>query len=171
MNWRDPAALVRNALSTWIMRAREGGSVLQIGFWGVTALSTTTSALYQLGYGRLAVPVIGVTAAGCLVFIWAYDEFDLLRRQQRARMDSMDNFAGPGMAIGHLIGARQYAALADSIAHGEEFDDALERIEGETVEALREYRDGIDVPEIYHGVGPTQAQRGRRPVADGGEDE
>lgn len=168
MNWPAPFVTLRDELARWIMRSKEAGSVLQMLFWGITAVSTMITALRGTAYDGYAPAAVTVLALGSLAFMWAYDRFEVLNLQQRERMDRGDNFAGPGMAIGALIHARQYAALAEAISHGEGHEQAHQRIERSTLDALREYRDGIALEDVYYG--PSASPDVTHPlVGDGGQ--
>lgn len=145
MTVRPTTDALRETIAHWIMRAREGGRILQIPFWGLTAAATTLSALHDLGLQRFQVPAMVALGVGSLAFIWLYDRTKVLNRQQRATMDRSDNFAGPGMAMANELRAAQFQAHAEAI-RGECDPDA---IPGRTRELLQEFRDGIDLEAAY----------------------
>lgn len=141
---------VRGFISRWLVRFEASQQIFRLVFLAVTAASTFTSALALLGLERFAPYVLGVGVLGAPIFAFGYVESGVYNRKNRERMDRGDNFAAPGMAMGNLIQARQFAALARALKDDDvDLDDVDELLEGVTLEQLQEFRDGIDVVDVY----------------------
>lgn len=157
---------LKDLISRWIMRGKEAGTVMQIPLWGLTAVSTMVTAIRGTPYEQYTFHAIAFLVIGIIIFAWFYDRRGILRDQQRERMDRSDNFAGPGIAINALIHAQQYAALAAAINNDDDFLDAEQRLNDATRRALTEFRDGVDLEDVFgDGEQPTQPI-----LADGGDE-
>lgn len=164
---------MKRLLSRWIMRSQEGGKVLRMGLLGVTAVSTLVTALKGTYLQQYTLHFIGVIAAVSFVFLYVYDQSGVLNQQNVERMDRADNFAGPGMAMGALIRGRQLSALFEALDEDVSPAEARERVHEATLEACREYRNGIDVEHVFEqpaagAVTTQQAASPPRPATDGG---
>ena len=127
------------------MRFEASAKIFQISFLGITAASTLTSALTDLGYSRVAPYVLGLGILGSPAFAWVYVEKGLFNRKNRERNDRGDNFAAPGAYIGSQI---QTQAFAAAIAAAEDGDNPREAAEEVVAEQWTEYRDGVNLSEI-----------------------
>ncbi|MDY6768709.1 MAG: hypothetical protein SVW02_01225 [Candidatus Nanohaloarchaea archaeon] len=145
------ATTVREEFSRWIMRSIQAGRVLRLPLLGVTAVSTLTTALRGTAAEQYTAAIVGAFMAGSVVFIWAYDRFQILNYENRHKMDRSDNFAGPGMAMGTLMRGRQLAVLGQGLREDWSSERIQEEMQEATLQQLREWRDGIDLDEVYNG--------------------
>lgn len=132
----------RGWIARWLMRLEAAGSILRMGFLGVTAASTLTSALALVGLKSLAPVVLVAGVAGTFVFAYVYVELGIFNRKNRERVDRGNNFSRPDMRIDdEITAAGVYAAV-----HGEAPDgDDAEAIEQAVEEAFQKHRNGVDV--------------------------
>lgn len=140
---------VRDEVSRWFMRTLQAGRVLRLPLLGVTAVSTLTTALRGTAAENYTFVVVSAFGVFSLLFIWAYDHFRVLNLENRHKQDRSDNFAGPGFAMGTLMRGQQLAVVAQALQE----DWSEERIKGqmeyETRKLLQNWRDGIDLDEVY----------------------
>jgi hypothetical protein len=140
---------IRGFISRWLVRFEASQQIISAAFLGVTAASTLTTALASLGMERYAPWVLGAGLAGTPIFAYAYVEAGVFNRKNRERVDRGDNFAGPGMAMSQLIQAEQLAALGEALAEETDPKELRGEINDRTARRLREFRDGINVQEVY----------------------
>lgn len=135
---------IRGFIARWMMRMEAAGNILQMGFLGVTAASTLTSALTLIGYEQYAPYLLSVGLLGTVVFAFSYVEFGIFNRKNRERNDRGANFAGPTMRMDDEMIARGLtAATKNRPLRAEE----RQVIKDELDHAWREYRNGIPVDE------------------------
>jgi hypothetical protein len=135
----------RGLFGRWLMRVEAAGGVLRIGFLGVTAASTFTSALIQSGYEDLALPALVGGSLASAAFAYGYVELGVFNRKNRERKDRGDNFAAPNMAMHELTRAAAIGAAIDAHQDG----DARDAAEKAALERLQEFRDGVDVDRVF----------------------
>lgn len=131
------------------MRTLQAGRVLRLPLLGVTAVSTLTTALRGTVAEDYTLLIISLFGVSSLAFIWAYDYFQVLNRENRHKMDRSDNFAGPGMAMGTIMRADQLAVVAEGIKNEWSDEKIQDEIRERTMDNLREWRDGIELEEVY----------------------
>lgn len=138
----DTNGPIRGMIARWIMRLEAAGSILRMGFLGVTAASTLTSALALIGLQQLAPYVLAVGVSGTFVFAFVYVEFGVFNRKNRERVDYGNNFARPDMKIDdEITGAAVFAAI-----HGREPDETeKEAIENSVDDFWRKHRNGVEI--------------------------
>lgn len=143
-----------------MMRLEASGQILRIGFLGVTAASTLTSALALIGYQHIAPYVLGAGVIATLIFAYGYVEFGIHNRKNRESVDRGRNWVGPTQAIQHRTDARMMGA-----ALAEVFDDDPRRVteaaESAVDKTISEYRNGIDVDTAFNGSDDDQAVVGQ----------
>jgi len=142
MSWKLSA---RDELSKWLMRTIQAGRVLRIPLLGVTAFSTTITALRGTSLEQYTSFILAAFMVGILGFIWAYDYFKVLNYQNRWSADRSNNYVGPEMAIDKVISARQFAVMSEGIKEDKSMEEIEKELERVTEESLRKYRDGIDL--------------------------
>lgn len=140
---------IRGFVSRWLMRFEASSQIFRIALLGVTAVSTLTSALIDLGYGWLAPYVLTAGLVGSFGFAWVYVEFGFFNRKNRERMDRGDNFSGPGMAMGMTLQGRQRAVIAEAFVEDYSPGEIKSRMDEETAGLLRQFRDGIEIDEVF----------------------
>lgn len=164
---------MKRLLSRWIMRAQEGGKVIQGVLLGVTAVSTLVTALKGTWLEPYTIFGVAAIVLGSLAFMLVYDTSGVLNQQNVERMDRSDNFAGPGMAMSSMIRARQMAAFFEALREDDDPEAAQKRVMEETHASLRDYRHGIDIRHVFEGDPESREHRmaAHSPVvtADGGE--
>jgi hypothetical protein len=134
---------VRRA-ARWLARLDGVSKQLRLAMLVMTGLSTATITLKQYGHGRWAVPLIGATGVGILVYTYLYTEAGVWNQMQRDRVDLSTNFAGPTMKMDDtLIGVALFAAMQNRPPNEDEFE-AIEEAVGMY---WHEYRDGIEVED------------------------
>lgn len=140
---------IRNELSRWSMRLLQASRVLRLPLLGVTAVSTLTTALrgtYAEDYTLFIVSAFGL---GSLLFIWAYDYFRVLNLENRHKQDRSDNFVGPGFAMNKIMMAHQLSIMAEGIREEKDPEQIEEEMLEKTYQVLRQWRDGIDLEDVY----------------------
>lgn len=155
---------MKQFLSRWIMRSQEGGKVLRMGLLGITAVSTLTTALKGTFLQEYTPHIIGGLALGSLAFLYLYDRSGVLNQQNVERMDRADNFAGPGMAMGAMIRGRQLSAMFEALDQDLDSEEAHDRVQQATLDACREFRDGIDVDHVFEEPPENNLNAGQPPV-------
>lgn len=140
---------LRGLVSRWLMRFEASSQIFRIGFLGITAASTLTTALIGLGLGNLAPYVLAIGLLATPGFAYAYVELGFFNRKNRERVDRGDNFAGPGFAMNKSLEARQRAVIAEAIVENYGPEEIRDRMDEETAALLNEFRDGVNVTEIY----------------------
>lgn len=140
---------IRGFISRWLVRFEASQQIISAGFLGITAASTLTTALAAIGYERYAPYVLAFGCASVPVFAYSYVESGVFNRKNRERVDRGDNFAGPGMAMSTMIQAEQLAALGEALSDERDREQIRDELNHRTAQRLREFRDGIDVAEIY----------------------
>jgi hypothetical protein len=133
---------IRGFLGRWVMRVEAAGGILRIGFLGVTAASTLTSALALIGLEQLAPVVLAVGCLATAVFAFAYVELGIYNRKNRERYERGSNFAGPRMRMDDEMIARSVLA---GIEGRELSAEERQAIKGEADHCYHEYRDGISI--------------------------
>lgn len=143
---------IRGFISRWLVRFEASQQLFQVAFLGVTAASTFTSVLFDMGYQWLAPYVLSVGGIGSLLFAYAYVEGGIFNRKNRERADRGDNFAAPGMAMGNLLRAKQLAIVAEALADDRPVstEEIQSRLETETLDQLQQFRDGIDLETVFN---------------------
>lgn len=133
----------------WLARIDGVKGQVQMFSLAVTAFSTFSIMLQGFGLGEY-VPYIGVAAAvGGAAYTWAYTEGGVWNQVSRDRNDLSDNFAAPGMAMGMTLQGRQRAVIAEAIQEDYDRERIRERMDEETAALLQEFRDGIDVEDVF----------------------
>lgn len=152
---------VRGFISRWLVRFEASQQIFQVAFLGVTAASTFTSVLFEMGYQWLAPFVLSGGGIGSLVFAYGYVEWGVFNRKNRERADRGDNFAAPGMAMGNLLRAKQLATLGEALADDRQVgaDEIQARLEAVTLDQLQEFRDGINLETVFD----EPRRNGKRP--------
>lgn len=140
---------VRSEVSRWLMRTLQAGRVLRLPLLGVTAVSTLTTALRGTAAEDYTIAIVAGFAFASLVFIWAYDRFEVLNLENRHKMDRSDNFVGPGFAMNKIMMARHLGIVADGLREEKPTAEIQDELEDETLRLLREWRNGIDLSEVY----------------------
>lgn len=140
---------IRGLIGRWVMRVQAVQGILSLVGIAVTAASTLTTALVQVGYGEYAPWVLAAGLVGSPIFAYAYVELGFFNRKNRENVDRGDNFAGPGAAINARIRARQLGAAVAALENGHDSDEAFDFVESETNEVLAEVRNGVDLEEAY----------------------
>ncbi|MFB6196867.1 MAG: hypothetical protein ABEI52_01175 [Halobacteriaceae archaeon] len=141
----DTGGPIRGFLGRWLMRFEASAKIFQITFLAITAASTLTSALSDLGYSEYAPYVLAAGTALSPAFAWLYVEKGLFNRKNRERNDRGDNFAAPGAYIGSMIQTQAFASALEAAENGENATEAA----AETVqEQWQEYRDGVDLSQL-----------------------
>lgn len=126
----------------WLARIDGVSGQIRLFSLAVTAFSTFSLVLQNVGLGSL-VPYVGVAGvSGGLVYAYLYTEGGVWNQVARDRQDMAGNFAGPSVAIDDtVIGVATFAAI-----HGRK-PDAEER--AVIADAVREQwddlRDGIQI--------------------------
>lgn len=139
---------LREEFSKWLMRTQNAGRVLRMPLLGVTAVSTLVTALKDTALSSYTLPIVGVAGVSAIVFIWAYDEFQVLNIQNRWNADRSDNYIGPTTAINQIVNARQLSVLSRSISEDWSEEKTVSEMEKATEETLSEFRNGIDLGEL-----------------------
>lgn len=133
----------------WLARIDGVKGQIQMFSLSVTAFSTFSIMLQGFGLGSY-VPYLGVTAVMVgVAYTWMYTEGGVWNQVSRDRMDLSDNYAAPGMAMGMTLQGRQRAVIAEAIQEGYDRDRIRERMDEETAQLLQEFRDGIDVEQVF----------------------
>lgn len=140
---------IRDEVSRWFMRTLQAGRVLRLPLLGVTAVSTLTTALRGTAAENYTLFVVSAFGVFSLLFIWAYDHFRVLNLENRHKQDRSDNFAGPGMAMGTLMRGQQLAVVAQAIQEDWDQQTIQDEMRAVTLQNLREWRNGIDLEEVY----------------------
>lgn len=139
----------REFVARWMMRVRQASAQLKIAFFGLTALSTTVTALKGTPYSQYSTHLAAIFLVGTVVFTWAYDVFHVMNIQNRWGADRSSNFLSPESAINHVVRSRQLAVLGAALSDGsDDAEDLAEVLENVTFDALDSYGDGIDMEEI-----------------------
>ena len=138
----DTEGPIRGAIARWIMRLEAAGGILRMGFLGVTAASTLTSALALIGLQSYAPYVLATGIVGTFVFAFGYTEYGIYNRKNRERVDYGNNFARPDMKIDdEITGAAVFAAIHQRQPTEEE-EEAIE----ESVDRFwKKHRNGVDI--------------------------
>lgn len=117
---------------------------------GVTAFSTFSLLLEQVGLGRF-IPYIGAAGVGgVLAFAYLYSEAGVWNQVMRDQRDRSTNHCHPGQRINdELIGRGVAAAMRDRPLNETERQAVRDELDA----AFREHRDGynlerIDEPEV-----------------------
>lgn len=140
---------VRGFLARWIMRLEASGQIIRMGFLGVTAASTLTSALALIGYESMAKWVLLAGVLGTFAFAWAYTELGIFNRKNRERADFGDNYSGPTMYMDRSIDAEQRAYLAWLLdPEDRTIDYHQDNIQQLTHGRWEEFRNGMSPEEI-----------------------
>lgn len=138
---------LRDQISKWIMRTKNAGVILRMPLLGVTAVSTLVTALKGTALDNYTIGIIAVFSLAAVVFIWAYDRFQVMNMQNRWNADRSSNFTSPTTAINQVINARQLSVLAQGINEGWTQDKIFEEMHNETVKGIKKYRNGIDMSD------------------------
>jgi len=136
---------LREEVSKWIMRTKNAGVILRIPLLGVTAVSTLVTALRGTMLEKYTLPILSVFGIGAVVFIWAYDRFQVMNIQNRWNADRADNYYGPTGAIDQLASAERDAVLAQSIKNDWDMERTREEMKKAVERAVSEYRNGVDM--------------------------
>ena len=138
----NTAGPIRGLIGRWLMRIQAVQGILQLVGISITAASTLTSALVQLGYTEFAPYILAAGVIGAPVFAWCYVELGLFNRKNRENVDRGNNFATPRDKIDDtLIGAAVFAAVHNRPPDDEE----LEAIKDSVEKPWREFRDGVEL--------------------------
>lgn len=166
---------IRDQSSMWLMRLLEGGRVLQMPLLAVTAISTLGTFLRGTPlepYTYYIISGFGLMAIG---FVWAYDRFEVLNLQNKAKQDRADNFVGPGFTMGSIMRARQLAIIGEALQHDYSSAELHQRMDEETKALLRDWRNGVDLAEIYQDAtgfkNPGSISSSPQTAPDGGYDD
>lgn len=127
------------------MRVEASSQIFQMTFLGITAASTTTTALADIGYSEYAPYLLALGTLLSPAFAYAYVELGVFNRKNRERVDRGDNFVGPTMAIQAMTLSQAIGAAIDAQENGEDAEVAGREAAAKT---LQELRDGIDIDEI-----------------------
>lgn len=139
---------LRNHLSKWLMRTQQAGRVLRLPLYFITALSTTITALKGTVLENHTLMIAAIFGVAAMIFIWAYDRFQVLNIQNRWNSDRSDNFVGPNTAVNQMVNARQLVVLASGIKDGKSKPEIEDEMREATLESLKRYRNGFDMDVI-----------------------
>ena len=132
----------------WLARIDGVSGQLRLAMLVMTGLSTATLTLRQYGLGRFAVPLIGATGVGLLVFTYLYSEGGVWNQMARDRADLSGNYATPKGKINTEMTA---VALFAAMEGRPPTDSERAAIEEAVDERFDTYRDGVeldDPPEV-----------------------
>jgi len=133
------------SIARWIARVDGVSGQLRLVFLAMTGNGIVLSALKDYGYGRFAVPFLGVSALGMLLYVYVYTEQGVWNQVQRDRADLSSNFAGPNMAMTAELYGRAIAASRKGEPLNPTERDAVKQ---EVRENWTELRDGVDIEAI-----------------------
>jgi len=136
---------LREEISKWIMRTKNAGVIMRIPLLGVTAVSTMITALRGTFLERYTLAIVVGFGVAALVFVWAYDRFQVMNMQNRWNADRADNYYGPTGAIDQLAAAEREAVLAQSIKNDWDMEKTREEMKKAAERAISEYRNGVDM--------------------------
>lgn len=136
---------LRDEVSRWIMRTKNAGVILRIPLLGVTAVSTLVTALKGTVLQNYTIYIVGFSGIGAMLFIWAYDRFQVMNMQNRWNADRADNYYGPTGAINQLAAAEREAVLAQSIKNDWDMEKTREEMRKAAEKVIAEYRNGVDM--------------------------
>lgn len=136
---------LRDEVSRWIMRTKNAGVILRIPLLGVTAVSTLVTALKGTVLQNYTIYIVGFSCIGAMLFIWAYDRFQVMNMQNRWNADRADNYYGPTGAINQLAAAEREAVLAQSIKNDWDMEKTREEMRKAAEKVIAEYRNGVDM--------------------------
>lgn len=139
---------LREEFSKWLMRTQNAGRVLRMPLLGVTAVSTLVTALKDTALSSYTLPIVAVAGLSAVVFIWAYDKFQVLNIQNRWNADRSDNYIGPTTAINQIVNARQLSVLSRSISEDWSDEKTRKEMNRITEKTLSEFRNGIDLGDF-----------------------
>jgi len=139
---------LREEVSKWIMRTQNAGTILRIPLLGVTAVSTLVTALRGTAFQNYTMYIVAVFGVLALVFIWAYDRFQVMNIQNRWNADRADNYVGPTTAMNQLINARQFGVLSQALTNEWSEEKTQKELEKVTRETVAEFRNGIDLGDL-----------------------
>jgi len=139
---------LREEVSKWIMRTKNAGVILRIPLLGVTAVSTLVTALRGTWLQDYTIAIVSVFGISALLFIWAYDRFQVMNIQNRWNADRADNYVGPTTAMNQLINARQFGVLSQALTNEWNEEKTQEELEKVTRETVAEFRNGIDLGDL-----------------------
>lgn len=135
----------------WLARVDGVSGQIRLAMLLMTGLSTATLSLRQYGLGRFALPLIGVTGVGLLVFTYLYTEGGVWNQMARDRADLSGNYATPRARINTEMAAMAYFAAIE----GRKPDpEERETIEETIAEVWADRRDGVELeepPEVGRG--------------------
>ena len=138
----------REEVSKWIMRTKNAGVILRMPLLGVTAVSTLITALKGTQLQAYTSFIVGIFGVGAILFIWAYDRFQVMNIQNRWNADRADNYAGPTMAMNQMVNAVQLGVLSESIKEGWSQEKTQRKMKEETRKTVAEYRNGINMEDF-----------------------
>ena len=139
---------LREEVSKWIMRTQNAGTVMRIPLLGVTAVSTLVTALRGTAFQNYTMYIVGVFGVLAMIFVWAYDRFQVMNIQNRWNADRADNYVGPTTVMNQLINARQFGVLSQSLNNNWSEEKTQEELEKVTRETVAEFRNGIDLGDL-----------------------
>jgi len=129
----------------WLARIQGVSGHIRLASLGVTAFSTFSLLLEQLGLGA-AIPYIGAVGVGGLVaFAYLYSEAGVWNQVQRDQRDLSTNHAHPAQRIDDEFIGRAVVAGTKGRALT---DDERQAIQDELDDGFREYRDGYDLARL-----------------------
>jgi len=134
----------------WMARIQGVSGHIRLASLGVTAFSTFSLLLEQLGLGAY-IPYIGVAGVGGLVvFAYLYAEAGVWNQVLRDQRDMSGNHAHPGQRIDdELIGV----AVASAMKGRALTDDERAAVAAELDRAWGKYRDGYEIARADGGDG------------------
>lgn len=126
------------------MRFEASGQIFSLTFLGITAASTLTSALSDIGHEWAAPFVLTGGVLLSPVFAYAYVEWGVHNRKNREKQDRGNNFAKPQNAIDDAIIARTILAAEQGRTLKEKEREVVDK---EAFRGYQDFKDGIDLSQ------------------------
>jgi len=129
----------------WMARIEGVSGHIQLASLALTAFSTFSLLLEQVGLGAY-IPYIGTAGlGGLIVFTWAYTELGVWNQVIRDERDMSTNHSHPAQRIDDEFIGR---AVVAGVKGRQLTDEERRAIDEELDHGFREYRDGYDLGRL-----------------------